>query len=143
MIKRFLVSIAIVVGTAGLAHTQTSRGIEANIPFDFFVGNKQMTAGTYQVSADLSSKVLLVRSADWRDGAMTFSFSASIGKVPEEALLVFNKYGADRHFLAQIWYPGNSTPTQVVKSKKEREVVTSTIISLKSPETVTILARVR
>ena len=59
------------------------------------------------------------------------------------AYLVFNKYPDGRHFLAQAWMPGATLGTQLVRSRKEKESVSSRMVTQARPTRVVILAKVR
>jgi hypothetical protein len=55
--------------------------------------------------------------------------------------LVFNKYSEDRIFLSQIWRDGDGV--ELPKANREREAVTSKLLTGVRPTVITILARAR
>lgn len=137
--------ISLFVLTASSAATlcaQNSRPITAEIPFAFFVGDRQMPAGEYRVT-ETSAKMIIVRSEDCRGAAVLQSFAARKMEPKKRDTLVFRSYGEGRYFLGWIWCAGSATGTEVPKSEKEREAVTSTLVSSTRPTTVVILARLR
>ena len=55
-----ILSVIITMSIAGFA--DLSRNLEANIPFDFMVNGKKLTAGKYTVTSGGTQKVLHIRS---------------------------------------------------------------------------------
>ena len=49
----------LIVG-AGLAHAQLDQTVVADVPFDFYAGNQEMPAGTYEVRFDPGSDLILI-----------------------------------------------------------------------------------
>jgi hypothetical protein len=139
MRKVFVVCLT-VAGAVATLQAQARVDMRADIPFAFHLGDKQMPAGSYEVGA-LMPGVIIVRSPDGAEGAVRLSLVASPRETPESNMLVFRKYGEDRYFLAHIWYQGAGEGREFPKSKREREAVTSTLVSSTRPTTVTIIAR--
>jgi hypothetical protein len=128
MKRQVSIMIALVASLGFLgasAAAQTSNGLQliANIPFEFTVGNKILPAGEYSVScvnpaSDL--KVLALRSREGRTIAMVRTTSV-IGKVREDARLVFNRYG-NEYFFSQAWLPADPNGMQAPKAKTEKAI---------------------
>jgi hypothetical protein len=57
-----LCSIALLFFMVGarLAHAELDQTLVASIPFDFYAGNQQMPAGTYNIKFDVGSSLVLV-----------------------------------------------------------------------------------
>lgn len=129
-----------IIGFAGL-----SGRVNANIPFDFTVGNKEFKAGRYSVdrlSVSHSSDTLIIRSADNSEAA-NFNVSRVGAKGESQARLVFNRYG-NQYFLAQIFDGQNNEGYGLLKSKSERELAKKRDIITQNavePEVVTVAAR--
>ena len=92
----------------------------ANIPFEFQVGNKTLPAGEYRVtclnpSSDV--RVLRIRNADGQ-GAVVQT-SSIIGKLQQDARLVFHRYG-NEHYFAQAWFASDGIGLASRKSKREK-----------------------
>jgi hypothetical protein len=93
---------------AGTSFAQ-SKGVRADVPFDFTVGNQLLPAGTYTIKTESEgliaiknhNKPIAVLTLVDRDGA----------KPPNGGKLMFRKYG-DRYFLSEIlcdWMDMNVT----------------------------------
>lgn len=106
--------------TMALASGYAQDKVVADIPFQFAVGNKSLPAGEYSVT-QLSPAVMLIKSDDGSGAAMALANPAQANKAPDEAKLVFHRYG-DQYFLFQVWTPGSNTGREVAKSKLEREL---------------------
>lgn len=120
MLKSILLNSAIAVLAFGsFAQAQT---IKVDVPFDFSVGSMaKLPAGEYIVDTHSTTGIISLRSAEGKGGTHILSTAVSAKKATEGARLVFNKYGADRYFLAQVWEPGSSTGREIQKSRRELE----------------------
>jgi hypothetical protein len=127
----------------GTARAQSSMPLTTTIPFDFFVGDKLLPAGDYISVIDVRSHEIVMLSADGGTGVLGLYFLISNEKnaVPGTSQLVFNKYSEDRIFLSRIWHENVRTGVELPKSRREREAVTTTLITHNQPATVTVLAR--
>jgi hypothetical protein len=120
----FLTLSLLVTMAVTTTHAQFSQGvIVADVPFDFYIGDKLLPAGEYSVGQITSSNDtgLLIRSADGRHAAIALT-NATQGKrdQPDESKLVFNKYG-DQHFLSIAWRSGREG-RMLIESRREREL---------------------
>ena len=119
-----LIAMVVLVGSMSVtAQAQTSGRTQliANIPFDFSVGNKTLTAGEYTVSLvnpASAHAALQLRSKDGSSDVMV-QMGSVIGKAQENAKLIFNRYG-NHYFFAQAWVDGDNTGLQAPKSRAER-----------------------
>jgi hypothetical protein len=103
------------------AHAQIIGRVEAQIPFQFHVGNTTLPAGTYIIHR-LDSNDLTVMEISTEDGKMSalFDVEATQAKsAPEKTELIFNKYG-DRYFLSEMFDEGNPDGSRVYTSKDEK-----------------------
>ena len=122
--KRYLsLTIVIMMFVAVTAEAQMfgTQRMRAQIPFAFNVGDKSLPAGEYTIAVlnpASARKVLQIRSTDGRLSAIIQTNERN-GNAPEEAKLVFNRYG-DRYFFAQAQMSGDSTTLAAVKSNAER-----------------------
>jgi hypothetical protein len=125
-----------------------SQPLVADIPFAFHLGNAHLNAGRYRITRAASlGQAVRFESKEVSGGFLNAScpsavasVGAPLGSSPNATpRIVFNKYGEDRYFVSQIW--SDDTGTMLLKSSHEREEITSTLRSSKSPSTVTILAR--
>ena len=95
--------------------------LQAEIPFDFAVGNNWLPAGEYQVTKPNSHGVILIQSQDARSSAHAMTIGGQAGKTGHVGKLVFNRYG-EQYFLSKIWAPGSDTGRELSKCRLEREV---------------------
>lgn len=112
--------------------------LEGNIPFAFELSGTVLPAGEYEVR--LAPPVMLQNKADpgWTSFVLTYSlYQPTWDRNKEATKLVFNKYG-DRYFLAEIWSMARSHG--IPKSRQERELVTSRLVTGVRPERVVIAA---
>jgi hypothetical protein len=142
--KSILSCFVFLLALACTLTAQSSVPLIADVPFPFFVGNQQMPAGEYRFALrpDVGRTALAVRD---ENGAQVFvlSFAADAKKKGEENWVVFTKYANNRHFLRQIVHAGDITASETLKSRTERQSVTSTLHAGNYPTKVVIVARVR
>ena len=89
-----------------VAATFAQKSLQANIPFAFKVGDKQLPAGNYQFTRDTNDQSIRVVSQ--KDSAVTLvltRLAAGIHTTPQDAHVVFDKMG-EQYWLAEIWIPG-------------------------------------
>jgi hypothetical protein len=102
--------------------TQAQARTVANVPFDFSLNQKSMSAGAYEISAQ-SEKVLLMRDLDTSETRLVIApmhVEASQASGTAHAKLVFHKYG-DQYFLSQIWDGQSHIGIAFPESKREKE----------------------
>ena len=92
----FLVSMA----NASPALAKSVDGVMAQIPFDFYIGDRLAPAGKYAVTS-LTGDEAVLRICNGRQGNTVITNSAS-ERGQGRARLVFHKYG-DQYFLKAVW----------------------------------------
>lgn len=158
MEKQILRGITVLILIAGIAmmallvsaHAQAASSVVADIPFDFGVGGRSLSAGEYSVKALMDDGgALIVRNRDSNEAAIRLTNSVNAGTVPTTTKLVFRRYG-QRYFLSQVWTAGERTGRQLLKSREERDIETQLAaipsrneLALSSYETIEIVAMVR
>ena len=122
MKKLNMIIAAIVLAFAGLstapAQTSSNTNLNANIPFDFTIGDKTLPAGEYIVTCvnpTSSSKVLQIRSKSGTSSVMVRTNSVN-GLSQDNARLVFHRYG-DKYFFAQAWNAADGIGMQAPRAK--------------------------
>jgi hypothetical protein len=136
----FLCALAL----AGILPAQSSWPLVADVPFAFHVGDQAMPAGEYRVQRVAGQGMVWVIPSEPAPRAMSYSYGTSPRvKASEHNLLVFNKYGEGRYFLSQIIHAGDNVASELPKSVRERELVTSALISGIRPTRVVIAAKIR
>ena len=112
--------VGLTLGTAVVsANAQSSRRQVANIPFSFTIGDREMSAGKYEVMQSASGgEVITVRQRQGTKSALRLSSAIVTNNPPEQAKLVFNRYG-DTYFLAEVWSLGYTNGRKVTRSSRE------------------------
>lgn len=154
-ILKGLTMLMLVAGVALMAalvsaHAQSSTTVVAAIPFEFTIGGTSLKSGEYSVKAfTANGDALLISSRDSNDRAIRLSRSIEARVVPQQAKLVFHRYG-QRYFLSEVWISGERTGRMLQKSREERAIEGQlAAISSKSElarstyQTVEIVAMVR
>jgi len=115
MALSFLVSLAALPAVA-----KSVNGIKAQVPFDFYVGDRMVPAGPCNISSMTADETVL-RISSGRKGAAATTISAHDKLKGEgQARLVFHKYG-DQYFLAAVW-GADKTGRTLSESKRERNL---------------------
>lgn len=139
--KRLVITALMAVGLLSVPGWAEENRLTAEVPFAFRAGDVWMMPGEYTV-APLSQSAYLVRTPDARETAFFLIQRTGFQKAQDRAYLVFNKYEGERYFLAQIWRPGENHGVQLMKSRREQEIVTSVLhAEARVPEQVIIVAR--
>ena len=111
----FLVSMAT---AAAPASAKSVDGTKAQVPFDFYIGDRLAPAGAYAVRS-LNDDESALRISNGRQGASVLTNNASEMGKPRPRL-VFHKYG-DQYFLVAVWGADNMGRT-LRESKRERNL---------------------
>jgi hypothetical protein len=124
--------------TVTYVNAQTSHELVANIPFSFTVCREQLLAGIYKVRpiSSANTNLLLVSNEDNRSAEIVCTQDIHSTEVVSPGKLVFNRYG-DQYFLSELWFPGQKTGNQLVKSERE-EALLKELIPQSKRERVTI-----
>jgi|HubBroStandDraft_1064217.scaffolds.fasta_scaffold249972_1 hypothetical protein len=105
------------------AQAQIVGRMEADIPFQFYAGSKELPPGRYDIrrveATDLT--VMEISSADGSTSALFMIQAEQAHSRPDKSVLIFNRYG-NVYFLAQMFAEGESTGSQLVKSRYEKLV---------------------
>jgi hypothetical protein len=141
-----MITAIMFVTVAGLsiakAQTSGTPQLTADIPFAFSVGEKTLPAGEYSVrctSPTSDVKALQLRSRDGRTNVLVQT-SSVIGKIEENAKMVFNRYG-NHYFFAQAWLPAESIGMQAPRSSSEKQMARELAANKQSREVLAITAR--
>ena len=124
------------------AQTQPRVQLTVNIPFAFSIGDKNMPAGEYTVrctNPSSDAKVLQLINSDRHESVMVRTNSV-IGKMHDDAKLVFNRYG-EQYFLAQVWLPSDPDGMEALKSRTEKQMARELAANKLTKETVAITAK--
>ncbi|MEK7833150.1 MAG: hypothetical protein AAB401_18820 [Acidobacteriota bacterium] len=104
------------------AFAQTPK-LKANIPFDFQVNGKAMTAGEYTVAEPASPRgAVIIRGGQKTSAAVSLVRTVDASKTHNATQLVFRRYG-NHYFLAQMCIKGQTAAMELPTSKAERNLV--------------------
>lgn len=132
------------------ANGQTGNRIVTNIPFDFVVGDKVLTAGEYTVRGlDNSGNAVLISERNAKSSVIRLTNELRPRSENTRARLVFHRYG-QYYFLAEIWSGDREAGRQLLRSRQERAIerelaalVSKTELAGNTYESVELLASVR
>jgi hypothetical protein len=139
-----IIALVVLVGSMALAAQAQASGrtqLTANIPFDFYAGNKKLPAGEYtvvQVNPASDNAILQLQSRDGSASALV-QMTATMGRAEKSAKLIFNRYG-DNYFFAQVWIDGDRNGLQAATPRSER-VIARQLSGIKAREEAIALTR--
>ena len=105
------------------AQAQIVGNLEADIPFQFHVGNVKLPPGKYTIhvldNSDLT--MMEISSTDGSSSALFEVRDAKTNTTPAKSELIFSKYG-HRYFLDKLFDESNPSGSEVVKSGYEKRI---------------------
>ena len=126
--KHHLAPMFIALIFAAMIYPQQTRAqligtIEADVPFQFHVGDTKLPAGKYFIRRmdDSDLTIMEISKPDGSVAALFQVHAAEANSTPRKNELVFNKYG-NQYFLAKLFDEGESSGSQVVQSNYEKRV---------------------
>jgi hypothetical protein len=126
MKKYFVWMPLILMAVFGLAvaptKAQSPHGVRAQVPFDFIVGNKTLSAGKIIIQRMTSGEAGPLQISNLKDGQLALRMGRKMTSTDasDHGKLVFRRYG-NRHYLAEVWIPGHKA-IEVIKSSNERSL---------------------
>jgi hypothetical protein len=119
----FTALLLLMVLGAVSANAQSTVILTANIPFDFFIGDKAMPAGDYDVETrGVPRQSMLLRGAQGQASAFFPSHPIETRGKGHAAELVFKRYNT-QYFLSSIWTADNPIGQALYVSRHERELL--------------------
>lgn len=120
--KRAMLILALMLVSAGAALAQLGdTRVMAQVPFNFVVGDKAVSAGEWTVSSRPIHGVLLIQNADAKVGVFSLPQIDETRKPAGSCVLVFHRYN-NRYFLSEIKVEGSTTVYRLPVSKTEAEL---------------------
>jgi len=117
-----LLVVALAFVSAVVSANAQSSSARADIPFEFAVGSKTLSAGQYNISAaNATGDVVKVSGRDTNETAMRLTIGLTNGARADKSKLVFHRYG-NRYFLTEVWNAGEKDGRQLMKSKEEKAI---------------------
>lgn len=137
-----VVTLLVVFATSALAaNAQTTQHVYAQIPFDFVIGDKTLSAGKYSISAEMQGAVM-VRNVAAKESAIRLANPVERRSSKAIPRLIFHRYG-QTYFLAEVWQ-GGDVGRALHASKAERTLQRQReLIGQTGYETVQLIASVR
>ena len=119
--KRITATALLAIANLAMAGTSfaQSKGVQANVPFDFTVGNQVLPAGTYKIQAQ-SEGVIAIKNHDKPIELLTLVDQDGT-RSPKGGKLIFHKYG-DHYFLSEVLCDSASMNVELHPSKTEKRV---------------------
>jgi hypothetical protein len=119
--KRLWLAVGLLAATFSTTLPAQILDAHANIPFDFWLGQKLMPAGEYLFYHVGTGAVLIEGRSDTRTRAVFVAEPISRPDSHHEGRLEFTRYG-DTYFLSKIWYPYQMSGYGVPKNSQEKEL---------------------
>jgi hypothetical protein len=108
MRKQFLAVVAVCAVVLGLAGTLVwaAGAATVDIPFSFFIKDKEMPAGRYEISVEGSNmNRLVIRAKDGGQTSMVPVLTRLADTGAKEPMVVFDKAN-DKYYLSEVHLPG-------------------------------------
>jgi hypothetical protein len=104
IVATFLLGLAC---SALFAMAQVSpASVVAEIPFPFMIGDKTLSAGTYQFAMNLNLSSMMVTNTKGKEAAMAAVLTRLSPRSDKEASVVFDVVGND-HYMSEVYVPGH------------------------------------
>jgi len=115
---------------AGKASAQIDGDLDADIPFQFHVGTRELPAGKYRVHVldEASQRVMEITSVDGSTSALFQVEDSDANVAPAKSELIFNKYG-DNYFLSKLYEEGNPGGTELIESGYEKRLSKGSVVA--------------
>ena len=132
---RFVLFVLAAILLVPAAQAQ-QKGVKADVPFDFVVGDRAYPAGEYILKAAPNANgIMRIENVQEVSAVFVPSNSCAEGVPSKETKLVFHRM-AGRYFLYQVWTAGNVTGREFPKGRIEVELAQNH----ESPEAVIVAA---
>ena len=113
------------------------QGVQATIPFSFYVGNSQlMPSGTYRISPCSNAPAIEVRNCNEGVAVLHLTRRSDKDSNKDKGKLTFHKYG-DTYFLSEVQGPSLSTGLSLPIAKNEKKVQEENA-TVRTFETITV-----
>jgi len=135
---RLILAAGLFVVTASASLYAQSMDMQANVPFDFRIGNAVLPSGEYSIH-HVNNILFVSQKNGAHKSAMVFTVGTDRPKTASaKGTLRFNRYG-DSYYLSQVWTPDTETARAPLKSPRERELASH--IGLASTASVALLVK--
>lgn len=122
-IMSYVATISFLFVLSAVSAFAQSPTLKANIPFDFQINGKAMTAGEYTIAEPASPRgTVIIRGGQKKSAAAAIFQAVEANKTSPATQLVFHRYG-NEYFLAQMQVKGQTAAMELPTSKAERNLV--------------------
>ncbi len=122
-ILNYVAAISFLFVLSAVSAFAQSPTFKANVPFDFQVNGKTMTAGEYIIAEPVSPRgTIMIRGGQQFSAAVAIFKTIEAKKPANATQLVFRRYG-NEYFLAQMQVNHQSTAMELPTTKAERNLV--------------------
>lgn len=105
----------------GTATANAQQILRFDIPFEFYVGNEKLSAGTYELKKVSSSAFLLRNAAEDRKTLISVKIEDAVNQDIEFEKVIFNRYD-EAYFLRKIYPKRMSAGGDLGESKLEKKI---------------------
>jgi len=115
---------------AGKASAQIEGDLDAEIPFQFHVGTRELPAGKYRIHVldEGSLRVMEITSTDGSTSALFQVQESDAKSAPAQSELIFNKYG-DNYFLSKLYDEGDPSGSELIESRYEKQISKGAVVA--------------
>ena len=118
--KYLALAVGMFLVLAGSTVYAQTINLQANIPFDFRMGDTVMPAGEYRVQSERGFVLILRGEGESHPVASAIAMSVARPATQKPARLEFNRYG-DSYFLAKVWDAFSASGKALLKTPQEKE----------------------
>ena len=132
--RNILVALCVVVFATSLVAQRTT--LRADIPFQFYVGDKVLPAGHYNV-LQLNDSAMILQLSDTSVSRAFTTHSTQRDAVNGKPVMIFRQIGGT-YFLSQVWKDSGSQGRELPVAKVQTQIARE---GLRSAEVVVLMAR--
>ena len=107
MKRRMAVVLVVFFSTALFASAQVAETLIVDVPFPFYVGSKQLPAGSYRIQATNNLEEITVSSINGNQSAYGGVITQISSAVEDKSSVVFDVTGND-HYLSEVYMQGEN-----------------------------------
>ena len=119
--KHLMTVTALAIAAAAGMNTARAADVQAKIPFDFFAGDKKLSAGSYWIGHAANGKLVTLRSDSGHRNAFVIVNPIQTHKTNAPKKLLFRRIG-DQYVLGQIW-DGTVGGRETMRSRSEKTLM--------------------
>jgi hypothetical protein len=119
--KRLILAAGLFVATVSTSLYAQTMDMQANIPFEFRIGNTVLPSGEYSIH-HANGMLFVSQTGGARKGTVVFTVGTDHPTAAtEKGTLQFNRYGGS-YYLSKVWTPDTETARAPLKTSREKEL---------------------